>query len=113
MRRRATSHAFTLTATLLLAAACSKSDVPLVGKWQSTADESLIEFKSDGTVVNSDDNGPLFEGHYRFVDPSTIRIELGGPAGVTPERTYHIVVAGDDLTVTDEKGKNDTYRRVR
>ena len=112
-QRYSTRRALTLAVTLLLAPACSKSDIPLVGKWQSTADESLLEFKTDGTVVNADDNGPLFGGHYRFVDPATISIELDGPAGVSPERTYHVVVAGDDLTVTDEKGKNDTYRRVR
>ena len=102
-----------MAAATVVAASCAKSDVPLVGKWRSVADESLLQFKSDGTVINADDNGPLFEGKYRFVDASTIQIALGGPAAAAPERTYHFVVAGDDLTVTDDKGKNDTYHRVR
>jgi len=113
MRRRATRYAFAVAAATVVAAGCAKSDVPLVGKWRSVADESLLQFKSDGTVINADDNGPLFEGKYRFVDASTIQIALGGPAAAAPERTYHFVVAGDDLTVTDDKGKNDTYHRVR
>jgi hypothetical protein len=107
------ARALLVAIALGTAAACSHSDVPLVGTWRSTADDTTLEFKSDGTMINADDNGPLFGGHYRFVSADTITVEFGGPAAVAPARTYKFVVAGDELTVTDERGKADSYQRVR
>jgi len=96
----------------VLSAACAKApEHRLDGRWQSLDGAEILEFKDEGTVVQSDARGPLFGGTFKFVASDRIKVSFGGPSEVAPPRTYRIALDADSLSITDENGKTRRYHR--
>jgi len=90
---------------LLLAACSKKAGNSIVGKWQVEGQNAIVEFKSDGTVVNNE-GGRAQGGKYTFSDDTHMKMEITVPkeelppgAAVPPSITVNCVVKinGDDL----------------
>ena len=101
-----------MAATGMSVASCSwRPADELVGKWQAEEGTEVLEFLADGTVIQSDEGGPLIGGHYSRVSSDTIRVNFGGPASYAPPADYRAVLEVDSLEITDPKGQLRRYRR--
>lgn len=102
-----------MAATGMSVASCSWTPADeLVGKWRAEAGTEVLEFLPDGTVIQSDEGGPLIGGRYSRVSSETIRVSFGGPASYAPPADYRAVREADSLEVTDPKGQLRRYRRT-
>jgi uncharacterized protein (TIGR03066 family) len=98
---------------LLLPACGSKPQQLIVGKWQTTdllGKVKVAEFSKDGTA-----SLPLpfvdlrADGKYKFVDNDHIEIEFGSSGKPQKRR---VEVTKETLTLTDEQGKAQIFKRV-
>jgi len=100
-------------ATGVGAASCSWTPADeLVGKWRADEGSEVLEFLADGTVIQSDDGGPLIGGHYQRISTELIRVSFGGPASYAPPADYRAIRDLDSLEVTDPKGQRRRYHLV-
>jgi hypothetical protein len=100
-----------LAAGLPFVASCSGNPQPaVVGKWLTPRAE-LVEFKADGTVVQSRFHNPLFVGRYRWLDDKTLEID-GESFGKHCLSRLTVVAQGNALVVTAENGKSEQFTRA-
>jgi len=85
---------------------------PLLGKWENVDGGDMLEFLADGTVTNSDRDGPLFGGKYERLDGSRINVNFGGPSPLGAAREYVVRAGGGGLSITGPDGTTKTYRRI-
>src|SRR5262245_48665041 len=68
---------------LLMLSSCSKSpSKAIVGKWHVQGQTAIVEFRKDGTLMNTD-HGQTSSGTYKFTDGSHMQVEINAPAGNT------------------------------
>jgi hypothetical protein len=108
---------FVLLGLLVFAAGCSsgvKSQV--LGKWEPQ-EESL---KGKGVVVEitatemktTGPTGVTLVSPYRFVDADTLETDTT-MFGKTFKNRYKVVMNGDEMTWTDEKGTTKKLKRIK
>jgi hypothetical protein len=100
-------------ATLILSSCSRKADVAIIGKWQVQGQKETIEFRKDGTVINSHDvtagppgNTHAFKeettGKYTFTDGSHMNLQIN--TGDTNEPTISVScdvhIHGDKMDAT-------------
>jgi hypothetical protein len=98
-------------AAMMFSSCSKKASNLIVGKWQVQSDNkggtSIVEFKSDGTMINSEGGGTQ-NGKYTFSDDTHMKMEMtlpkgDDPAGATATAPASITVDcvvkinGDDL----------------
>ncbi len=96
----------TLTAGLLLAStvfADSKSDI--VGKWKDSEGVETIEYKADGSMIETMAGSDVIKGKYSFVDATHIKAEVEGPMAAMGPIVSQVVIKGDTMTVTEADGQ--------
>jgi len=68
----------------MMLSSCSKRNSSLIiGKWQMQGQNTVIEFKSDGTLINQDGSG-MQNGKYTFSDDTHMKVEITPPKGGLP-----------------------------
>ena len=91
----------------MMFSSCSKktNSSLIIGKWQVQGQNAIVEFKSDGTVVNKDGSGTQ-NGKYTFSDDTHMKLEITLPKrelppGVTAPDSVTadcvVKINGDDL----------------
>ena len=70
--------------TAVMFSSCSKKNSSLiVGKWRVQGQNAIVEFKSDGTVINNDVAGAQ-NGKYTFSDDTHMKVEITRPKRELP-----------------------------
>ena len=91
-------------AAMMFSSCSKKTSSLIVGKWEVQGQKATVEFKSDGTVINSaKGNAPI--GKYTFSDDTHMKIEMAMqkalppganvPASITVDCV--VKINGDDL----------------
>ena len=92
-------------AAMMFSSCSKKASNSIVGKWQVQGEKAIVEFKSDGTVINNE-GGNAMTGKYTFTDDTHMKIEIAMPkealhlgATASASMTVDCVVKinGDDL----------------
>jgi hypothetical protein len=85
----------------------------IIGKWEmiESPNKNTIEFMPEGVyklveVSEQGVPGAAVDGKYQFKDDETVVIDLG-----VVQYEQKVKVNGDELVITDSKGKADKYRR--
>jgi hypothetical protein len=114
MRRKVT---FVLLGLLVLAAGCSsglKSQV--LGKWEPQEDnlkgKGLVMEITASEIKTSGPTGAVVVSPYRFVDGDTMETETS-MLGKTFKNRYKVVISGDEMTWTDDKGATKKLKRIK
>jgi hypothetical protein len=107
----------------VIAAGCSrKVKSPAVGTWREEATKETVEFRRDGTLRGTDKYGRPLTGSFEFLDADRVRIKMATSsvdrqAGIkmvdNAEGVCRLKVDGDLLTLTDEDGTANHYRRTK
>ena len=76
---------------------CSKKSNSslIIGKWQVQGQNAMVEFKADGTVINSDASGTQ-NGKYTFSDDTHMKLEI-----ILPKRELPPGVTAPDSVTAD------------
>ena len=71
--------------TAMVFSSCSKknNNSLIIGKWQVQGQNAIVEFKSDGTVINNDGGGTQ-NGKYTFSDDTHMKVEITRPKRELP-----------------------------
>jgi hypothetical protein len=93
-----------LSAALVLSGCKKTPQQRILGKWSVDGDQSLVEYRKDGTFVTTQ-NGKSSIGKYQFSDDSHLELEVSGMQGtnnLVVRLKCDIVFHGDkaDLTAT-------------
>ena len=88
---------------VLTLASCSKQpSAAIIGKWRPQGSQGIVEFRKDGTVIDS--QNPKQNGKYTFTDGSHMTVQINTGNTNQPEMSLNCVVhiQGDkmDMTVT-------------
>ena len=68
----------------MMLSSCSKKNSSLIiGKWRVQGQNAIVEFKSDGTVINDDGSGTQ-NGKYTFSDDTHMKLEITLPKRELP-----------------------------
>jgi hypothetical protein len=91
-------------AAMMFSSCSKKASNLIVGKWQVQDQKATVEFKSDGTMINSEGGGTQ-NGKYTFSDDTHMKIEMAMqkaltrganvPASITVDCV--VKINGDDL----------------
>jgi hypothetical protein len=65
-----------LAAGLALSSCSKKPQQAIVGKWNAQENNSVVEFRTDGTVTTSDKD-KTSSANYRFLNDTNLEIEMG------------------------------------
>jgi len=84
-------------AALLLSSCTKKTSEAIIGKWQDVKDNSVTEFKSDGTVSMTGPGAPAMTGTYKFTDDTHFSASVSMPM---PPEAKGKVPAGTPDTIT-------------
>src|SRR5262249_45482932 len=99
--------------TLVLPACAAKPQELIIGKWETTdplGKTQIAEFAKDGNTSWPVPFTALrVDGKYKFVDDKHIELELPG----TGKMQKSVEVTRETLTLTDDKGKAQIYKRVK
>src|ERR1051326_5242676 len=114
---RSTKLAFALMLFAATAAADVKHDI--VGKWSFAPGpmEGQIEFRADGKLSmtlhrKSMKRSAVGAGTYTWVDDTTLAMDAVVD-GIPKKNRVKVGLAGDTLTLTDERGSTETFKRSR
>ena len=91
-----------LGAALLLSSCAEKPQDALIGKWNVEENQSVVEYRKDGTMVTSQ-NGQDTPGKYKFVDNSHFEMEVTGTQGTNKLSlvlTCEVAIHGDKAEVS-------------
>jgi hypothetical protein len=109
--------AFVLLGLLVFAAGCSsglKSQV--LGKWEPQEDslkgKGVVTEITASEIKTSGPTGVVVASPYRFVDGDTIETETS-MLGKTFKSRYKVVISGDEMTWTDDKGATKKLKRIK
>jgi hypothetical protein len=91
---------------MLITVACSKSQDPIVGKWQDVEKAQIVEFSKDKKLSVSG-KGFSMTGSYEITDG---RVKVDFEGGLSTTLTVNIT--GDELAITDQNGVISRYKRV-
>jgi phosphoribosylformimino-5-aminoimidazole carboxamide ribonucleotide (ProFAR) isomerase len=84
----------------------------IVGNWQIQSETSdiavIFSFKEDGTLRIWFDDVPI-DGTYSWIDEGTIQMIMTEQNQVV---TGKVIIQGDQMTITNEKGEIETLLRV-
>lgn len=69
-----------LAVIVVVSVACGGSGNAIVGEWKVSNPETALEFFQDGTVTLAQ-SGRTYTGQYKFIDTSTIRLDMMGDLG--------------------------------
>lgn len=100
-------------AVLALSSCSKKASAAIIGKWQVQGDKERVEFRKDGTVINSQDTtaGPpggtrTFTeesvGKYTFTDGSHMNLQINSGNTNEPEISIscEVHIQGDRMNIT-------------
>ncbi len=95
-------------AALLLATTAFAGDLKkdIVGKWADADGVANIEYKADGTFVETMAGGDVIKGKYSFPDDKNIKVEFEGPMAAAGAVVSPIAIEGDQMTVTGIDGSS-------
>ncbi|MEP6809259.1 MAG: hypothetical protein ABI992_03380 [Chthoniobacterales bacterium] len=102
--------------TFLLATAAFAGDLKkdIVGKWADADGVENIEYKADGTFVETLAGGDVVKGKYSFPDAKSIKVEFEGPMAAAGAVVSPITITGDEMSVTGVDGAATmTYKRQK
>jgi hypothetical protein len=94
----------------------------MVGSWSGEGGKETVEFRGDGTIRGIDKYGKPLTGGFEFLDGDRVRIRMTSSsvdqkAGIkmvdNAEGVCRLDVQGDLLTLTEENGNANHYRRMR
>jgi hypothetical protein len=94
--------------TVLLSACAAKPGAAIIGKWERGG--AITEFKNDGTVNVTTNDGAIINGSYKFTDSTTMQLmmpEENGGTGV-----FTVSISGDNLVLSNDSGSGE-YTRVK
>lgn len=103
-------------ASLAFAAAACAGDLKkdIVGKWADPAGVESIEYKADGTFVETMAGGDVIKGKYSFPDDKSIKVEFEGPMAAMGAVVSPLTIKGDEMSVTGVDGKSvSQYKRQK
>ncbi len=106
----------TTALSLAFAAAAFAGDLKkeIVGKWADADGVENIEYKADGTFVETMAGGDVVKGKYSFPDDKTIKVEFEGPMAAAGAVASPITIKGDEMSVTGVDGTSVmTYARQK
>lgn len=104
------------TAAVLLATATFAGELKkdIVGKWADADGVENIEYKADGTFVETMAGGDVIKGKYSFPDDKSIKVEFEGPMAAAGAVVSPITIKGDEMSVTGIDGTSVmTYQRQK
>ncbi len=108
---------FTLSAAaLVLVSTAFAGDMKkeIVGKWADADGVENIEYKADGTFVETMAGGDVIKGKYSFPDDKSIKVEFEGPMSAAGAVVSPIAIKGDEMSVTGVDGSSVmTYKRQK
>ncbi len=93
---------FCLGAVLLFSSCAKKPQQAIIGKWNVQENQSVVEFRPDGSMVTTQ-NGQDTVGKYKFVDDSNFEMqasEAQATGKLTLRLTCELVIHGDNAEVT-------------
>jgi hypothetical protein len=94
-----------VSAMAVVVGGCGKAS--LVGKWQDPSDNSITEFKADGTVAATDLAG--VQATYKD-EGGTVTVTVAGTVALT----FTYTINGDTMVVTDSStNESTTLTRVK
>jgi hypothetical protein len=70
-------------AAMMFSSCSKKASNLIVGKWQVQGEKAIVEFKSDGTVINNE-GGNTATGKYTFSDDTHMKMEMTMPKEAIP-----------------------------
>ncbi len=89
---------FMLAAVSILACCTDTDDKGITGKWKNEKEDIVIEFRKDGTFINTE-KGRSFRGEYKLLDKSTLLLDVDGK-----QMKYDINLSGESLKMKDPEG---------
>ena len=98
----------TAAASLLFASAAfaEKPEKEIVGKWADPDGVENIEYKSDGTFIETMAGGDVVKGKYSFPDATHIKVEFEGAMAAAGAVVSPITIKGDEMDVTGVDGES-------
>jgi uncharacterized protein (TIGR03066 family) len=103
---------------LALAGCAAKPQELIVGKWETTdlaGKVQTAEFAKDGTVTMPlpiPIAGLRLEGKYKFIDNDRLEFEYTA-WGKTEKSGRKVAVTQETLTLTDDNGKTQLFKRAK
>jgi len=70
-------------AAMMFSSCSKKAGNAIVGKWEVQGQKATVEFKPDGTMINSEGDG-MQNGKYSFSDATHMKMEIALPKGEMP-----------------------------
>jgi hypothetical protein len=97
----------------LLTSCLSNLQGAIIGNWKDINEEnSYIQFFKDGTV-SATGRGMSLGGSYKFLEPQTIKVELGGMGALAGPVIYKVSIEGNQLSLTNPNGQTEFFERGR
>jgi len=88
----------TLFCAALTLSSCSKKPADaLIGKWNQDGKSTTVEFRPDGTLINTENGKLAHGGKYKFTDSSHLQMEVFAEGSTNVEMTLpcEFAVKGD------------------
>ncbi len=98
-----TTAASFLFATIAFAGDLKKE---IVGKWADPDGIETIEYKADGTFIETLAGGDVVKGKYSFPDDKSIKVEFEGAMAAAGAVVSPLSIKGDEMSVTGIDGKS-------
>lgn len=106
--------AFALSLSFLAAVYAGDLKKDIVGKWADADGVENIEYKADGTFVETMAGGETIKGKYSFPDAKSIKVEFEGAMAAMGAVTSSIKIEGDEMSVTGVDGSSvSQYKRQK
>ena len=98
----------TTAAALILATTAFAGDLKkeIVGKWADADGVESIEYKADGTFIETMAGGDVIKGKYSFPDDKSIKVEFEGAMAAAGAVVSPLTINGDEMSVTGIDGKS-------
>jgi hypothetical protein len=80
----------------------------LLGKWQSTDGNDVLQFSQDG-VMTLEKEDTLIQAKYKMVDPKRVQLYLGSLATLD----MAVAISDGELTLTHADGTVTKYKRAK
>lgn len=98
----------TTAAALVLANVAFAGDLKkdIVGKWADADGVENVEYKADGTFVETMAGGDVMKGKYSFPDDKNIKVEFEGAMAAMGAVSSALTITGDEMNVTGVDGKS-------
>ena len=99
------------TAGLLLATSAFADDAKtaIVGKWSDSEGVETIEYKADGSMIETLAGGDVVKGKYSFVDATHLKTEFEGPMAAMGAVVSPVTIKGNTMDVTDADSKTTMH----